>query len=149
MPTVRREAMLQTLKAVLQTVANAVSDLQVRRNPHVEVGHFPMLVLIDGGQEIVTHTRELKVYRATPRIEGYVKASDGDAAGAALNELYGQTLLALHADRTFGGTAMDLFEGGLTTEMAGEAGAAPHMSFGLTVNVDYQASETDPYGAPA
>lgn len=151
----KREDALVALRAALAGISS-VTGLEVFRNPHFEMDRdaMPALCLWDGGQRLVEETNELKLYELTPIVEGYVTVAAGanvetagDAAGTALNALYGAVVLALYADRTLGGAVMDLFEGDLDWDAVEDEGAQVHLEFTLQLRIVIQTAVNDPSAA--
>lgn len=97
------------------------------------------LVLVDGVQRVVEDGPAGTLYRMAVRIRGAVTRADRAQLGPAVSALYAQTLAALLADRSLGGLAIDVAEGGqaddevtgLEIDIVRDAYAAPAAAFGL------------------
>jgi hypothetical protein len=77
------------------------------------------LVVVDGPQTVAQAGPVGIIYRLAVRVEGVLTRSDPETLGPALNALYGAALAAVLADRTLGGLAIDVAEGGGDDEDAG------------------------------
>jgi hypothetical protein len=103
-----RETIVQAVKAVLQGIAGA----NVERNRRVaisdaDVADKPLLVLFEGDEQDITEYSGEDAYALSLFVQAAVKGS-GDTAATAANNLRGQIIRALFADRTLGGTCRDL-----------------------------------------
>jgi len=142
MPTSIREQILTAFLVRLQTIANVT----VERNRVEPVEAFPSLVMIDGGQSLTEENAGFKLHSLRVEVEGYVSAPTAAELGPALNDLHGQTVLALMADRTLSDQAIDLHEGEFRDpEIDRTQGHSPHAAFSLTFEVDYFTDPSDPY----
>jgi hypothetical protein len=142
MPISIREQILTAFLIRLQTIAN----VNVERNRVEPVEAFPSLVMIDGGQSTTEENAGFKLHSLRVEVEGYVSATTAADLGPALNDLHGQVVLALMADRTLGDLAIDLREGELRDpEIDRIQGHSPHAAFSLPFVVDYFTDPSDPY----
>lgn len=103
------------------------------------------LILVDGTQRVLEDAHAGTLYRLAVRVDGAVTRPTADQLGPAISALYGQTLAALLADRTLGGLAIDVAEGGegedeptgLEVDVSREAYTAPAIAMGLHFTVTY------------
>ena len=142
MPTSIREQILAAFLARLQTIANVT----VERNRVEPVEEFPSLLMMDGGQSVTEENAGVKLHALRVEVEGYVGAATAAELGPALSDLYGQTVLALMADRTLSDLAIDLREGELRDpEIDRTQGHRPFAAFSLAFEIDYFTDPSDPY----
>lgn len=101
------------------------------------------LTVHDGTERVLEDRHEGTLYLLPVMLRGHVTAATSEALGPALSRLYGQTLVALLADRQLGGLVADVTEGGesdpegddgaagLEIDLMREAYTAPAAGFGL------------------
>jgi hypothetical protein len=144
------ERVLAGLFARLQAVTG-IAGLAVERNRNVEaeLGDLPLLVQLDGDDELEAETAELKLHRARPRVIGVVQGASSAAAGTALNDLLAKTRAALEADKTLGGWAMATFETACNRAIDLDDGHKPIHGFALDLDVLFATARTDPESLPA
>ena len=142
MPISIREQILAAFLVRLKTIANVT----VERNRAEPVEAFPSLLMIDGGQSVTEENAGIKLHALRLDVEGYVSAAKAADLGPALSDLYGQTVLALMADRTLGDLAIDVREGELRDpEIDRTQGHRPIAAFSLAFEIDYFTDPNDPY----
>jgi hypothetical protein len=138
-----REQIYAKLEEVLST---ALMGVRVERNRDSAVQVFPTVVVIDGGQiRQEPESTGFNEYVMTPTIEGWVDGETQADLGPALNELYGQTVKALMADRKLGGLAIDMAEGPLEVDVSRRENQGPVAGFALDIEVRFWTAEDDPF----
>ena len=139
MPSSKAEQVLEGLKALLETVPDAV----VERNSVLpeKVPGSGLIILRDGdpgGPEQALGGFGSTYYQHAVEIEVYVEECDAAARDAAFDELLQQIGVVLEADPTLGGLAFGLTYGRPEPAVEAIAGAPAIKSAALTVTVDYE-----------
>ncbi len=144
MPLTVREQVIAALLARLQTIPGVTVERE--RDAEVTADLCPLLVALDAGQgEPERGTAGVTEYALAVEIEAHVTAASGAAAGAAINDLYGQVLAAIAADETLGGVAVDAAEGALGAWVDHPSGADPVAGFKLEFTFRYWTKPRDPF----
>jgi hypothetical protein len=114
------------------------------RNLDHPTGNWPVLVFQDGPQ-VASHDFAGTVLNTMAvTVEGYLVEDTRAELGPAMNELYGQVVLAAAADHTLGGLAIDIREIGMTPEIDDE-GSKYLGVVAVDFEIDYQTLENNPY----
>jgi hypothetical protein len=139
MPASKAEQVLDALRALLETIPDAV----VQRN-NVLPEKIPaggLIILRDGDPgepEQALGGFGGTYYQHAVEIEVYVEDGDAAARDAAFDALLQQIGVALEADPTLGGLAFGLTYGRPEPSIEAVAGAPAIKGATLTVNVDYE-----------
>ena len=139
MPASKAEQVLDALKALLETVPDAV----VQRNSVLpeKVPAGGLIILRDGDPgepEQALGGFGNAYYQHAVEIEVYLEEADAAVRDAAFDALLGQIGVALEADTTLGGLAFGLTYGRPEPSVEAVAGARAIKSATLTVTVDYE-----------
>ena len=139
MPASKAEQVLDALKALLETVPDAV----VERNSVLpeKIPGGGLIILRDGDPgepEQALGGFGNAYYQHAVEIEVYVEEGDAAARDAAFDALLQQIGAALEADPTLGGLAFGLTYGRPEPSIEAVAGAPAIKSATLTVTVDYE-----------
>jgi hypothetical protein len=139
MPASKAEQVLEALKALLETIPNAV----VERNSVLpeKIPDSGLIILRDGDPgelEQALGGFGNTYYQHAVEIEVYVEEGDAAARDAAFDALLQQIGAALEADPTLGGLAFGLTYGRPETAIEAIAGAPAIKTATLTVTVDYE-----------
>jgi hypothetical protein len=139
MPASKPQQMLDALKALLETVPDAVVD----RNSVVpeKIPDGGLIILRDGDPgepEQALGGFGSTYYQHAVQIEVYVEEGNAAARDAAFDALLQQIGTALEADPTLVGLAFGLTYGRPEPSIEGVAGAPAIKSATLTVTVDYE-----------
>ena len=139
MPASRAEQVLDALKALLETIPDAV----VERNSVLpeKVPAAGLIILRDGDPGEPEQTLGgfgNAYYQHAVELEVYVEASDAAARDAAFDALLQQIGTALEADPTLGGLVFGLTYGRPEPAIEAIAGAPAIKTATLTVTVDYE-----------
>ena len=139
MPASKAEQVLEALKALLETVPDAV----VERNSVLpeKIPDGGLIILRDGDPgepEQALGGFGSAYYQHAVEIEVYVEEGDAAARDAAFDDLLQQIGAALEADPTLGGLAFGLTYGRPEPAIEAVAGAPAIKSATLTVTVDYE-----------
>jgi hypothetical protein len=139
MPASKSEQILDALKALLETVPDAVVD----RNSVLpeKVPAAGLIILRDGDPrepEQALGGFGSTYYQHAVEVEVYVEEGDAAARDAAFDTLLQQIGVALEADPTLGGLAFGLTYGRPETSIEAIGGAPAIKSATLTVTVDYE-----------
>jgi len=139
MPASKAEQVLDALKALLETVPDAV----VERNSVLpeKVPGGGLIIVRDGDPgepEQALGGFGSTYYQHTVEIEVYVEEGDAAARDAAFDALLQQIGTALQVDPTLGGLAFGLTCGRPEPRIEAVAGAPAMKTATLTVSVDYE-----------
>jgi hypothetical protein len=139
MPPSKAEQVLEAVKAVLETIPDAV----VERNSVLpeKIPDGGLIVLRDGDPgepEQALGGFGSTYYQHAAEIEVYVEESDTAARDAAFDALLLQIGIALEADPTLGDLAFGMTYGRPEPAIEAVAGAPAIKSAALTVTVDYE-----------
>ena len=139
MPASKAEQVLDALKALLETVPDAV----VERNSVLpeKIPDGGLLILRDGDpgeSEQALGGFGSTYYQHAVEIEVYVDEGDAAARDGVFDELLQQIGSALEADPTLGGLAFGLTYGRPESSIEAVAGAPAIKGATLTVTVDYE-----------
>ena len=139
MPASKSEQILDALKALLETVPDAVVD----RNSVLpeKVPAAGLIILRDGDPGEPEQTLGGfggTYYRHAAEIEVYVEEGDAVTRDAAFDDLLQQIGAVLEADPTLGGLAFGLTYGRPEPSIEAIAGAPAIKAATLTVTVDYE-----------
>jgi hypothetical protein len=139
MPASKAERVLDALKALLETVPDAV----VERNSVLpeKVPDGGLIILRDGDPgepEQALGGFGNAYYEHSVEIEVYLEEGDAAARDAAFDALLQQIGIALEADPTLGGVAFGLSYGRPESSIEAVAGAPAIKSATLTMTVDYE-----------
>lgn len=146
-----REQVLTAILDTLETIST-IYNLAVHRNLDAEVEHYPTLILTDGDEE--ANEAAFQGFcdcTMNVMIEGHVQLEGGSTTniGTAVNALYAAVEQALLADRTLGGTAVNVLKGGCQVDVNRGAGQQPQGAFAAEFSVQYFHRSGDPYTAAA
>jgi hypothetical protein len=141
MPASKTEQMLEAIKALLETVPDAV----VERNSVLpeKIPDGGLIILRDGepGEpEQALGGFGSTYYQHAVEIEVYVEEGDAAPRDAAFDDVLQQIGAALEANPTLGGLAFGLTYGRPETSIEAVPGAPAIKSATLTVTVDYETS---------
>jgi hypothetical protein len=141
MPSSKPEQVLEGVKALLETIPDAV----VERNSALpeKIPDGGLIVLRDGDPgepEQALGGFGGTYYRHAVEIEVYVEEGDGAARDTAFDDLLQQIGAALEAAPTLGGFAFGLTYGRPEPSIEAVAGAPAIKSATLIVTVDYESS---------
>jgi hypothetical protein len=139
MPASKAEQVLDALKALLETVADAV----IQRNSVLpeKVPAGGLIILRDGDPGVPERALGgfgSTYYQHAVEIEVYVEQGDAAARDAAFDTLLQQIGMALEADPTLSGLAFGLTYGRPEPAIEAIAGAPAVKTATLTVTVDYE-----------
>jgi hypothetical protein len=139
MPASKAEQVLDVLKALLETVPDAL----VQRNSVLpeKIPDGGLIILRDGDPgepEQALGGFGSTYYQHTIDIEVYVEDGDAVARDAAFDDLLQQIGVALEADQTLGGLAFGLTYGRPEPSIEAVAGAPAIKTATLSVTVDYE-----------
>src|SRR5918996_3441212 len=141
MPASKAEQVLGALKALLETVPDAV----VERNSVLpeKVPASGLIILRDGDPgetEQALGGFGSVYYQHAVEIEIYIEEGDAAARGVAFDDLLQQIGVALEADPTLGGVAFGLTYGRPESAIEAVAGAPAIKTATLSVTIDYETS---------
>jgi hypothetical protein len=141
MPASKAEQVLDALKALLETVPDAV----VERNSTLpeKVPDGGLIIVRDGDPgepEQALGGFGNAYYQHAVELEVYVEEGDAAARDAAFDDLLQQIGAALEADPTLGGLVFGLTYGRPETAIEAVAGAPAIKTATLIVTVDYETS---------
>jgi hypothetical protein len=140
MPASKAEQVLDALKALLETVPDAVVERNSVLPEKIPDGGLVILRDGDPGEpEQALGGFGNAYYRHAVEVEVYVEEGDAAARDAAFDDLLQQLGGALEADPTLGGLAFGLTYGRSEASIEAVAGAPAIKSATLTVTVDYEA----------
>jgi hypothetical protein len=139
MPASKAEQVLDVLKALLETVPDAL----VQRNSVLpeKIPDGGLVILRDGDPgepEQALGGFGSTYYRHSVEIEVYLEEGDAAARDAVFDGLLQQIGVALEADPTLGGIAFGLTYGRPEPSIEAVAGAPAIKTATLTVTVDYE-----------
>ncbi|GER00923.1 hypothetical protein JCM17845_15460 [Iodidimonas gelatinilytica] len=109
-----RERLLVSLTDLLSALPT-VALVERARDSDVSDSLLPALLIDDQGQSLVAETVAFVRYQMRITVTIIVKASSGAALSSLLNELYAQTLTAIHSDPVLQQTAL-INEGDLSEQ---------------------------------
>ena len=138
MPASKAEQVLDALKALLETIPDAVVERNSVLPEKIPDGG---LILRDGDPgepEQALGAFGSTYYQHAVEIEIYVEEGDAAPRDAAFDALLQQIGIALEADPTLGGVAFGLTYGRPEPSIDAVAGAPAIKSATLTVTVDYE-----------
>jgi hypothetical protein len=139
MPASKAEQVLDALKALLETVPDAVVDRNSVLPEKIPDGGLVILRDGDPGEpEQALGGFGSTYYQHTFEIEVYLEEGDAAARDAAFDDLLQQIGAAFEADPTLGGLACGLSYGRPEPSIEAVAGAPAIKSATLTVTVDYE-----------
>jgi hypothetical protein len=141
MPASKAEQVLDALKALLETVPDAL----VQRNSVLpeQIPEGGLIILHDGdpgAPEQALGGFGSAYYQHAVEIEVYVEEGDAAARDAAFDDLLQQIGAALEADPTLGGLTFGLTYGRPEPAIEAIGGAPAIKSATLSVTVDYETS---------
>jgi hypothetical protein len=141
MPASKAEQVLEALKALLETVPDAVIERNSVLPEKVPAGGLIILRDGDPGEpEEALGGFGNAYYQHAVEIEVYVQGGDAAARDAAFDALLQQVGTTLEADPTIGGLAFGLTYGRPEPAIEAVSGAPAIKSATLTVTVDYETS---------
>lgn len=144
MTTTIREQVFAAIKTALDKVVGVT--VFRNRDDELAASEMPALVLLDGGHDVVDLSSGETNYTARFSVELYATAATDAALGAALTALWGAAVVALRADVTLGGLAVDCREVGLSDpQVLREGQGAPFAAAVLEGEVDFATAEGDPF----
>jgi hypothetical protein len=139
MPASKAEQVLDTLKALLETLPDAVVERNSVLPEKIPGGGLVILRDGDPGEpEQALGGFGNAYYQHTVEIEVYVEGGDAAARDASFDALLQQIGMALDADPTLGGLAFGLTYGRPESSIEAVAGAPAIKSATVTVTVDYE-----------
>jgi hypothetical protein len=139
MPASKAEQVLDTLKALLETIPNAVVERNSVLPEKIPDGGLVILRDGDPGEpEQALGGFGSTYYQHSVEIEVYVEEGDAAARDAAFDALLQQIGAALEADSTLGGLAFGTTYARPGPAIEAVAGAPAIKSSTLTVTVDYE-----------
>ena len=139
MPASKAEQVLDALKALLETVPDAVIQRNSVLPEKVPAGGLIILRDGDPGEpEQALGDFGSTYYQHAVEIEVYIEEGDAAARDAAFDALLQQIGVALEADPTLGGLVFGLSYGRPETSIEAVSGAPAIKSATLTATVDYE-----------
>jgi hypothetical protein len=139
MPASKAEQVLDALKALLETIPDAVVDRNSVLPEKIQDGGLIIVRDGDPGEpEQALGGFGNAYYQHATGIEVYVEDGNAAARDAAFDDLLQQIGAALEADPTLGGLAFGLTYGRPETSIEAVAGAPAIKGATLTVTVDYE-----------
>jgi hypothetical protein len=139
MPASKAEQLLETLKALLETVPGVTVERNSALPQKVPAGGLIILRDGDPGEpEQALGGFGSTYYQHAVEVDVYVEEGDAAARDAAFDALLQQIGVALEADPTLGGLAFGLTYGRPEPSIEPVAGAPAIKSATLSVIVDYQ-----------
>lgn len=146
MSTIREQVYEKLLAVLTAALPPLFPGIKLERNRDARFQTFPGINILDGPQtRDEPESTGIALYTTTATVEGYVQAEVSADLGPALNELHGQIVKALLANRTLDGLADDLFEGEMRPEIGERENQRPVMGFSLDVQIKFCTAESDPY----
>src|SRR5918995_4484235 len=141
MPASKAEQVLEALKALLETVPDAVVERNSVLPEKVPAGGLIILRDGDPGEpEQALGGFGSVYYQHAVEIEVYVEEGDAAVRDAAFDDLLQQIGTALDTDPTLGGVAFGLTYGRPEASIEAIAGAPAIKGATLSVTVDYETS---------
>ena len=141
MPASKAEQVLEAIKALLETVPDAMVERNGVLPEKVPAGGLIILRDGDPGEpEQALGGFGSTYYQHAVEVEVYVEQGDAAARDAAFDGLLQQIGTALDADPTLGGLAFGLTYGRPEASIEAVPGAPAIKSATLTVTVDYETS---------
>jgi hypothetical protein len=141
MPASKAEQVLEAIKALLETVPDAVVERNSALPEKIPAGGLIILRDGDPGEPEQALGGFANVYyQHAVEIEVYVEEGDAAVRDTAFDDLLQQIGTALDADPTLGGLAFGLTYGRPETSIEAVPGAPAIKSATLTVIVDYEAA---------
>jgi hypothetical protein len=141
MPSSKAEQVLEGVKALLETVPDAVVARNSMLSEKVPAGG--LIILRDGDPGEPEHALGgfgSTYYQHAVEIEAYVEEGDAAARDTAFDALLQQIGAALDADPTLGGLVFGLTYGRPESAIEAVAGAPAIKSATLSVTIDYETS---------
>jgi hypothetical protein len=139
MPASKSEQILDALKALLETVPDAVVDRNSALPEKIPDGGLVILRDGDPGEpEQALGGFGSRYYQHAVEIEVYVEEGDAAARDSAFDALLQQLGAVLDADLTLGGLAFGLIYGRPEPSIEAVAGAPAIKSATLSVTVEYE-----------
>jgi hypothetical protein len=139
MPASKAEQVLEAIKALLETVPDAMVERNSVLPEKIPAGGLIILRDGDPGEpEQALGGFGSVYYQHAAEIEAYIEEGDGAARDAAFDDLLQQIGAALESDRTLSGLAFGLTYGRPDTTNEAIAGAPAIKTATLTVAVDYE-----------
>jgi hypothetical protein len=139
MPVSKAEQVLEAIKALLETVSDAVVERNSALPEKIPTGGLIILWDGDPGEpEQALGGFGSAYYQHAVEIEVYVEEGDAALRDTAFDDLLQQIGTALDADPTLGGLAFGLTYGRPEASIEAVAGAPAIKSATLTVTVDYE-----------
>ncbi len=132
----------QILKAFAEQLGK--KEIPVQRNRDSAVASFPMLIVLEGNQRSDHSIAGRTGYTASVIVEGYVQSDSTDNLGAAINDLYANTVKYALDNPSLGGLCNDIREGELEINIDAE-GSKPMAAFRLSFEIDYWTKPKDPF----
>ena len=139
MPASKAEQVLEALKALLETVPDAVVERNSMLPERIPAGG--LIILRDGDPgdaEQALGGFGNAYYQHAVEVEVYLEEGDAAARDAAFDRLLQQIGVALEADPTLGGLAFGVTYGRPEPSIEAVAGAPAIKTATLTVTVDYE-----------
>lgn len=116
---------------------------EVKRQQHLDPILFPALHVFDGGHKVEEWGAVETRYSGQFTVEGYLEASDGAEAHAALNELYVRTVAVLLTEPPMGDLAETIDEAGMVVQVGPLFGKV-RLSFSLDFITTFSTRRGDP-----
>jgi hypothetical protein len=141
MPASKAEQLLDALKALLETVPDAVIQRNTVLPEKVPAGG--LIIVRDGDPGEPEHALGgfgNAYYQHAVEVEVYAEEGDAAARDAGFDDLLQRIGVALEADPTLGGLVFGLTYGRPESSIEAVAGASAIKAATLTVTVDYDAA---------
>lgn len=140
-----RERLLQAVLAGLQAINSGYYVYRLR-DIDIDDIKLPAIVLRDGTQDIIEQGMAYCWYRMLPSLEIFVGDDKADNLGPLMNALYGQISVALQADPTWGGRAVDTECGDISAvDVSTDDPELPNGAFEMPISIDFWTKSKDPY----
>lgn len=129
-----------------ELIADPVTVFRNNRRPVNANGvRVSINILTDGLEADDTVSSDATRVTEEFTILGAVLSEDDEAAQDEIDDLYAATVKAVMADTTLGGLVIDVRQAALQTDFADDEGSQPLGQFELTLEIQYETVQGDPY----
>ena len=128
------------------TAISTIPGLVVARQTDQEVTVYPSLILFEGSSTPDDSFSGVTMYDLEIKIEGWIEAADGAAAGVALSAMEAAVIQKVTLDPTLGGIAFDVIEGAIEREVS-FGGSTAIGALMASYLVKFQTKRGDPFTA--
>lgn len=149
MATARREAVIQAVKARLETITTGngyeqtVAKVYRPQKSALTVNEWPNLQIIDRGDAVRWHIRDAYENRMTLEIIGHIEKGDDTERVDAISDLLADVEKAVMVDETFSSLARRTWVSALALDLSEPS--EPIAQGSITLEIMYRVSRTDPY----